>query len=301
MSNQLPITIIIAARNEAANLARCLRAVTRAQETYVIDSDSQDDTTAIASRSGAKVVQFRYRGGYPKKRQWALDTLHITTPWVMFVDADEIIPETLWDEIADAIASSDCAAFLITKGFHFLGRRFRFGGFSHSAILLFRFGSARFERTLMNPPLAQDMEVHERLIVEGRVGRLRTPLIHEDFKGLNAYVDRHNRYSTWEAMLRHQYRSTGAWGADAVKARLFGNAQEQRRWLKNLALRVPFEPQLWFLYHYVLRLGVLEGRPGLIASRLRGNYIADVHAKLFELEKLAARDQTGSIQALQQG
>ena len=129
------------------------------------------------------------------------------------------------------------------------------------------------------------MEVHERLIVDGSVGHLRTPLIHEDFKGLEAYIDRHNRYSGWEALLRQQYCATSAWGADTVKARLFGNSQEQRRWLKALAVRAPFEPQLWFLYHYFLRLAFLEGRPGLIASRMRTNYIADVHAKLYELKK----------------
>jgi hypothetical protein len=129
------------------------------------------------------------------------------------------------------------------------------------------------------------MEVHERLIVDGRVGRLRTPLIHEDFKGLEAYIDRHNRYSTWEALLRQQYCFTGVWGANTVKASLFGNSQERRRWLKVFALRVPFEPLLWFLYHYLLRLGFLEGLPGLIASRMRANYIGDVRAKLYELKR----------------
>jgi glycosyltransferase involved in cell wall biosynthesis len=299
----LPITILIAAKNEAPNMLRCLRSARWAQDVYVIDSGSEDGTIEIAERSGAKVVQFRYTGGYPKKRQWALDTLNLTTPWILLLDADEIIPEALWEEIAKRIAEPAYNAFLITKGFHFLGRPFRFGGFSHAAVLLFRRGTARFERTLMNPPSAQDMEVHERLIVEGGIGRLRTPLIHEDFKGLKAYVDRHNQYSTWEALLRRQYRSTGAWGADSVKARLWGNSQEQRRWLKAVALRVPFEPQLWFVYHYFLRLAFLEGRPGLIASRLRANYIADVHAKMYELEErtAAVEENTPRVRAVQRG
>jgi hypothetical protein len=129
------------------------------------------------------------------------------------------------------------------------------------------------------------MEVHERLIVKGRLGQLRSPLIHEDFKGLEAYVDRHNKYSTWEALVRIDCRRIGGWGEAAVQSRLLGNVQEQRRFLKSLAMKAPFEPQLWFLYHYFLRLGFLEGRPGLIASRLRANYIADVRAKIYELER----------------
>jgi len=284
MSGHVPVTVVIAARNEEANLSRCIKALAPACRIVVVDSNSQDGTVAIAADAGAEVVQFHYRGGYPKKRQWALDTLDIATPWVMLVDADEVVPSRLWAEISDVVSSPKATdAYLVTKAFHFLDRQFRFGGFSHSAIVLFRRGAARFEELLSDPPRDQDMEVHERLIIHGKIGKLKTPLIHQDFKGLQAYIDRHNKYSTWEALVRLQFLSTGRWGNDAVQPRLFGNTQERRRWLKSLALRIPFEPQLWFLYHYVLRLGFLERRPGLIASRLRANYIADVRAKMYEL------------------
>jgi glycosyltransferase involved in cell wall biosynthesis len=280
----VPVTVLVAARNEEANLGKCLAALTPARRVLVLDSHSRDRTPEIARDHGAEVVQFTYAGGHPKKRQWALDTLSLETDWVLLLDADEVVPGPLWEEIAAAVRSPGAAnAFLITKGFHFLGRRFRFGGFSFAAVLLFRRGKARFERLVGDPAGALDMEVHERLIVDGPVGRLRTPLIHEDFKGLEAYLDRHNRYSTWEARVRHRFLKTGRWGEESIRARLFGNTQERRRFLKFLAVRVPFEPQLWFLYHYVVRLGFLEGRPGLIASRIRAQYIADVRAKLFEL------------------
>lgn len=283
-SRSVPVTVLVAARNEEANLGKCLAALAPARRVVVLDSHSRDRTPAIARDHAAEVVQFNYAGGHPKKRQWALDTLPLDTEWVLLLDADEVVPAPLWEEIAAAVRPPGTAdAFLITKGFHFLGRRFRFGGFSFAAVLLFRRGRARFERLVEDPPGALDMEVHERLIVDGRVGRLRTPLVHEDFKGLEAYLDRHNRYSTWEARVRHRFLKTGRWGADSIRPRLFGNTQERRRFLKYLAVRAPFEPQLWFLYHYVVRLGFLEGRPGLIASRIRAQYIADVRAKLFEL------------------
>lgn len=285
------VAVIIAVRNEAANIAKCLRSLAPAREIYVVDSGSSDGTAEIARQAGAEVVAFEYAGGYPKKRQWAIETLPIKSDWLLMVDADEEIPEPLWREIEAAVAQpSGPVAYLIRKGFWFLGRRFRFGGFSFQAVLLFRKGKARFERLLEDAADAggMDMEVHERVVVDGPLGTLREPLIHDDFKGLAAYIDRHNRYSTWEARHRFHFLQTGRWGDDSIRPRLFGNPQERRRFLKFVAVRVPFEPLLWFLYHYVARGGFLEGYPGYVASRIRANYIADVRAKVYELRTAAA-------------
>lgn len=290
-AGSISVTVLIAARNEAANLSRCLDACRPAARVVVFDSASTDETAAIAEEAGARVVQFRYQGGYPKKRQWALNHLDFDTGWILLLDADEVVPEALWSEISEVVQrnsetagdeNSTVHGYLITKGFHFMGRRFRYGGFSHQAVLLIRNGKARFEELIQFAGDSLDMEVHERVIVDGPVGVLKTPLIHEDFKGLEAYIDKHNRYSTWEAQLRHSLLTTGQYGTDSVKAKLFGNAQERRRWLKRLAVRMPFEPSLWFLWHYIWKLGFLEGRRGLIASQIRCQYIANVRAKLFE-------------------
>ena len=199
MSNRLPVTVLVAAKNEATNIARCLESLTCAERVIVLDSHSTDSTAELSRRAGAEVIQFDYKGGYPKKRQWALDNLDLGTPWILLMDADECLPPELWDEIGAAISPANApSGFLIRKGFHFLGRRFRFGGFSFSTVLLFRRGAAKFERLVSDPATGLDMEVHERLITNGPVGSLKMPLIHEDFKGLEAYIDRHNKYSTWE-------------------------------------------------------------------------------------------------------
>lgn len=286
LGDRLPVTVLIAARNEAANLPKCLAALGPAGRVVVLDSHSSDATADAARARGAEVVQFTYTGGYPKKRQWALDTLAITTEWVFLLDADEVVPPALWDEVAAAVADPRSPnGLLVTKGFHFLGRRFRFGGFSFAAVLLVRRGKARFERLVDDPAGALDMEVHERVIVDGPVGRLKTPLVHDDFKGLEAYLDRHNKYSTWEARLRHRFLVTGEYGGTGIRPRLFGNAQERRRFFKRLAVRAPAESLLWFVYHYVARLGFLEGRPGLVACRIRSDYIAAVRAKVYELQR----------------
>lgn len=281
-AQSIPATVLIAAKNEEANIAKCLASLDAFERIVVVDSHSTDRTASIAQASGAETVQFDYRGGYPKKRQWALDSLGITTPWVLLLDADEVVTPELSFEIRAAISRADGPeAYLITKGFHFLGRRFRFGGFSHAAVLLFQTGKAKFERIIDESADALDMEVHERLFVEGLTEKLRSPLIHEDYKNLESYLDRHNKYSTWEAKVRSSFLQGR--GNDVVQPRLFGSLQERRRWLKQLAMRTPFEPWLWFLYHYVIRGGFLEGRRGLIASRIRSQYISQVRAKIYEL------------------
>ena len=314
----LPITVLLAARNEAKNLPRCLAALKPAARVILLDSHSTDDTAKLAREHGAEVVQFHYTGGYPKKRQWALDTLEIRTPWVLLLDADEVVPPALWQEIEraigghgeveslalrgeeDARAKSETTAtarsasgattpdaFLIRKEFHFLGRRFRFGGFSHQAVLLFRCDRARFERLIDDDPSGFDMEVHERVIVEGRIGKLNTPVIHEDFKGLEAYREKHHRYATWEAAVRHRFLTTGRYGEEAIEPKFFGNAQERRRWLKKLVIRIPGEPLIWFGYHYFARGGFLEGRAGFIACQIRAQYIAEVRRKVGQASSLA--------------
>lgn len=280
----LPVTILLATRNEALNLPRCLDALRPAERVIVVDSASTDGSQQIALRWGAEVVGFEYQGGYPKKRQWALDTIPIHTPWIILLDADEMITPGLWQEIESIVDDAEARdAYLVKKAFHFLGRRFRFGGFSHRAVFLLRTGSGRFEHLFDDESSGLDMEVHERVLVRGRLGTLREPLLHEDFKGLEAYLERHNRYSTWKARCRLQLQDTGHYAGDTVSPRWFGDTQARRRALESLAMRLPFEPTIWFVYHYFLRLGFLEGRAGWIACQIRKSYVAQIRAKVYEL------------------
>ncbi|MCH6257391.1 glycosyltransferase family 2 protein [Puniceicoccaceae bacterium K14] len=283
--NKLPITVVIAAKNEEANMPKCLASLKPAEKVILADSGSSDRTAEIADSFGAEVVQFNYAGGYPKKRQWILNTISIETSWVFMVDADEEIPRELWLEIEREILSTNPAVgYMINKGFHFMGNKFKFGGFSHPAVLLWRSGQGTFEETLATEANQQDMEVHERVVISGEIRSLKHHLVHNDFKGLHAYYDRHNKYSTWEAALRYQFIENGHWGKSKVKAKLFGNSQEFRRFLKKFIIALPFEPWVWFVYHYLIQLGFLEGQRGLIASQIRREYIRQVRSKVFELQ-----------------
>lgn len=293
---RLPVTVIVPTRNEESNLRYGLAgAVGHVARVVVVDSGSTDGTREVAEAAGAEVVPFRYTGAYPKKRQWALDNLNIDTPWVLLLDADEEVPDELWVEIAAATRSGRSEGYFVKKEFHFLGRRLTFGGFSHSAILLFRTGTARFEEPGFEDESGLDMEVHERIVLNGRTGRLKTPLIHQDRKSLSAYIERHNRYSTWEASMRRQMLSRDRSGL-LLEANLFGDVQERRRALKGFAMRMPCEPTAWFLYHFFGRLGILEGRRGLIASQIRSHYIAQVRAKVFEASLRGVPQDSGPDQ-----
>jgi colanic acid biosynthesis glycosyl transferase WcaI len=117
------------------------------------------------------------------------------------------------------------------------------------------------------------------------VGALHAPLVHDDRKGLEAYVARHEHYAIWEATVRRAYLVGGREGDATIEPRLFGNAQERRRFLKHIAVRLPFEPVAWFLYHYVVRLGMLEGHAGFLACRIRASYIANVRRKVRALRR----------------
>ena len=87
----LPVSVIIPVRNEERNLPRCLESLRGAGEINVVDSGSTDETVDIARSFGAKVVQFHYSGGWPKKRQWAMNTLHLAYDWILLLDADKML------------------------------------------------------------------------------------------------------------------------------------------------------------------------------------------------------------------
>src|SRR5208283_6137484 len=93
----------VAARNEEKNLPRCLEALRNVGEVYVIDSQSTDATPEIARSFGAKLVQFHYQGGWPKKRQWAMETLPLAYDWILLLDADESLKPELAQEMALAL------------------------------------------------------------------------------------------------------------------------------------------------------------------------------------------------------
>src|SRR6202140_2229748 len=245
-AGKLPVSVIIPVRNEAKNLPRCLQALRNAGEVYVIDSQSTDDTVEIARSHGAKVVQFHYRGGWPKKRQWAMNTLPLAYDWILLLDADEMLTPELVEEIRQAGRNPFCDGYYIALRMHFLGRVLRHGNARFYKLSLFRRGKGRFECRLKQQNTSMcDMEVHEHVVVEGRTAKLKNALVHRNLETLSRYIRKHDEYSTWEAHTWSQGNN-----CNDLPPSLLGTQAQRRRWLKEKFLHLPGSPLLLFLYKY---------------------------------------------------
>jgi glycosyltransferase involved in cell wall biosynthesis len=287
----LPVSVIVPVRNEARNLPRCLESLAGFGEVYVVDSESTDDTVAIAQSCGAKVVQFHYAGGWPKKRQWAMDTLPLAYDWILLLDADEVLTPQLLEEIRRALQNPEVNGYSIRLQMYFLGRVLRHCDASFWKLSLFRKGRGRFECRLKDQdPTMADIEIHEHVVVNGPTAELRHALVHHNVDSLSRYILKHNEYSNWEAHVLLQPEGD----PDAVSADLLGTQAQRRRWLKRNLYRLPGSPVLLFLYRYIFCLGFLDGAPGLIYCAFQAVQMFHSKAKIYELKcKLKSGLKTG--------
>ena len=276
----LPVSVIVPVRNEACNLPRCLQSLAGVGEIYVIDSQSTDGTVAIAQSQGAKVVQFYYAGGWPKKRQWAMDTLPLAHDWILLLDADEVLTPELVEEIRRALQNPEVDGYAIRLQMYFLGRILRHCDASFWKLSLFRKGRGRFECRLKNQDSSMaDIEIHEHVVVDGPTAQLRNSVVHHNVDSLSRYILKHNEYSNWEARVLLQPEAS-----EEVSADLFGTQARRRRWLKRNLYRLPGSPILLFLYRYLFRLGFLDGVPGLIYCTFQAVQMFHSKAKIYELK-----------------
>ncbi len=283
-ADKLPVSVIVAARNESKNLSRCLQALKNISEVYVIDSQSTDDTVEIARSNGAQVVQFHYQGGWPKKRQWAMKTLPIANEWILLLDADEVLTPAVAEEIQSAIQNPAIDGYFLLLQTWFLGRALRHGDVGLWKLALFRRAKGRYECRLQNQDSSMaDMEVHEHVVVEGATSRLRNPLIHHNVDSLSRYIQKHDEYSNWEARVLLQCGDD-----NELPPSLLGTQAQRRRWLKRKLFAVPGSPVLLFLYRYVLRFGFLDGVPGLIYCGFQAVQMFHTKAKIYELKRKSA-------------
>lgn len=280
MNDKVPISVIVPIKNEAANLARCLSSIAWADEIFVVDSQSTDASAEIAERHGARVVQFHFNGSWPKKKNWSLEHLPFRHEWVLILDADEVLPAAAEAEFARAIAEAGpIAGYWINRRFMFMGRWLRRAYYPNWNLRLFRHSLGRYEQLTSAATESGDNEVHEHVVVNGPTGKLRVEMDHYAFPSVEVFVEKHNRYSNWEARV-------------AVDRMLRGSAGDlshadvgQRRKLKQLSHRLPFRGLLRFLYVYFWQRGFLDGREGYYFARLHGFYEFLSVAKTEELKK----------------
>lgn len=249
------LSVIILTYNEEANIAQALDSVAGwARSIFVVDSFSTDRTVDIARRYPCTVVQHAFED-YAKQRNFALRSLPIESEWVFFLDADEWMPQALKDEITSIIARHPIEnGFFVKWRLMWMGRWIRRGYYPTWILRLARHHKVRCE----------DRSINEHLIVEGPLGRLQNDFIHEDRKGITAWIAKHNAYATAEAkeLLR---RRTEGYGE--IPSRLSGSQAERKRWIrKNIWERLPplIRPFFYFGYRYFLKGGFLDGKPAFI-------------------------------------
>ena len=278
---KVPVSVIVPIRNEAANLPRCLDSVRWANEIFVVDSQSTDDSVRVAQQNGARVEQFHFNGTWPKKKNWALENLPFRNDWVFILDADEVLPPEAQNEFADAIANAgDIAGYWINRRFFFLGRWLRHAYYPNWNLRLFRHSLGRYEKLTDLQTDSGDNEVHEHVVIKGRTSHLLAEMDHYAFPSVDTFVEKHNRYSNWEACV-----AAGRSSGEVIAHKHV----DLKRSLKNLARRLPFRPLLRFLYIYVWQKGFLDGREGYYFARLHANYEFLIVAKTYEYRKRAGR------------
>jgi glycosyltransferase involved in cell wall biosynthesis len=278
----VPVSVIVPIKNEAANLPRCLESISWADEIFVVDSNSTDGSPRIAEEFGAQVVQFEFNGTWPKKKNWALENLTFRNEWVFILDADEVLPAGAEAEFRAAIVSAgETAGFWINRRFMFMGKWLRHAYYPNWNLRLFRHSLGRYEKLTDVPTASGDNEVHEHVVVQGPTGHLRCEIDHYAFPSVEVFVEKHNRYSNWEARVAVAEEETGS---ELQSARV-----AQRRRLKRLSQRLPFRPSLRFLYVYVWQRGFLDGREGYYFARLHAFYEFLSVAKTRQLKKARER------------
>ncbi|MDE5094890.1 MAG: glycosyltransferase family 2 protein [Trichodesmium sp. St11_bin5] len=285
ISPKIPVSVLIPAKNEEKNLPACLESVAIADEIFVVDSQSSDQSTEIVESYGANLVQFHFNGTWPKKKNWSLENLQFRNEWVLIVDCDERITSKLWDEIDRAIQDPNYNGYYINRKVFFLGKWIRHGGkYPDWNLRLFKHKEGCYEN-LKTESVQNigDNEVHEHVILTGNAGYLKNDMLHEDFRDLFCWIERHNRYSNWEAQVYYNVL-TGQGDNETIGGSLFGDAVKRKRFLKKIWVRLPFKPFLRFILFYFIQLGFLDGKAGYIYGRLLSQYEYQIGVKLYELK-----------------
>ena len=281
MSNKnTMLSVLIPTLDERRNIEECLASVAWSDDVVVVDSGSTDGTVELAKSRGARVEQFHWNGQFPKKKNWALETVRWKYEWVLILDADERITPELAAEIEQEIKQPRADGYFLNRRFMFLGKWIRHCGYYPSWNLrLFRHDKGRYEVFHTGDSSSGDNEVHEHVVFSGATAYLKHDMLHYAYPDIYTWMEKHNRYSNWEAQVE-----VGT-GATITGGPGIGKHLEKRRALREWSRRMPFRPALRFLYSYVLKRGFLDGREGYMFCRLLAIYEYMIVIKMKEIRR----------------
>ena len=244
------LSVAIITRNAASQIERCLASVIFADEIVVVDSGSTDGTIELAARSGARVIAKKEWLGFGPQKQFAVEAA--SHDWVLCVDADESVSEELRKSIVSELKAPRGQVYAMPRCNRFLGRWLRHGeGYPDWSVRLFHRKHARWGSET----------VHEKVVTESPILRLRGDLLHDSAETLEKYLDKQNRYTSLQAeALRGAGRRAGL-------------------------VQLLISPSLRFIKFYLLRLGFLDGVPGLVHIVIGCMNTFNKYAKLRALER----------------
>lgn len=274
MKKKCPVSVIVMTKNEEKNIVKCLKSVSTFDQVFVVDSSSTDRTRELAQSLGAEVVDFKWNGKYPKKKQWCLENLPFKNDWVFYVDADEeVYPETAREIHALISKNPAHSGYFAGYDYVFTGKILKHGHRVFKLVLFNRHKGRFIDYDDLAASNMWEVEGHYQPRITGSTGVLKNKLLHNDHDNLFHYFGRHNRYSDWEAVVRSN---------DAL-VRTEEAQQGLRRIMKVVFNILPFQGFTAFIHSFVFKLGFLDGRAGLDFALSRAFYYWQVSLKKREL------------------
>jgi glycosyltransferase involved in cell wall biosynthesis len=268
----LPVSVVIPVRNEAANLPRCLERLGRFAEVIVVDSSSTDETPQIARNAGVEYINFEWDGKYPKKRNWLLLNHPPKSPWVLFLDADEFVTTQFVEALAAELPASRHDGYWLHYANWFLGKPLRHG-VPQRKLALFRVGKGLYERIEEDSWSGLDMEIHEHPVLAGSVGGIAALIEHRDDRGIAKFVDRHKDYALWEARRHELLLRKGGQSMQALTPRQRFKYRHLGKW---------WYPWFYFLAAYVGKAGFLDGAAGFHYAFYKAWYFQTIRLLIAE-------------------
>lgn len=244
---QNKVSVIIITGNEENNIRACLESVTWADEIIVVDSESTDNTVGIAKEFTDKVYIKKWEG-YSKQKTYAISLAK--NDWVLSIDADERVTPGLSNEL-QKLKFSNANGYLIKRDNYFLGKKIIGCGWGND-----------WQLKMVNKHFAKlsDRQVHEKFIVEGEISKLKNSINHYSYNSIDDALTKIANYSTLEAKEKLSSKTVNF-------------------------LNILFSPPIYFLHHFILRKGFLDGYRGIIISYLHMITKLQVQIKILELKK----------------